>query len=61
MGKEGLRTMGVFLRESLFMISQMVENGSLHCGLGCQQSQTRSYVTWNRDTRVDLRHIKLNS
>lgn len=46
-GNEGLRTMGVFLRESFVRMSQIVVNGSRLFGSGCQQSQIRSYVEWN--------------
>ena len=36
MGKEGLREIGVFLRESLMSTSLMVLNGSLCRGSWCQ-------------------------
>ena len=36
MGKEGLREIGVFLRESLISTSLMVLNGSLWRGSWCQ-------------------------
>ncbi len=41
-GKEGLREMGVFLRESLINASLMVVNGNLIFGSGCMQSSSRS-------------------
>lgn len=42
-GTEGEREMGVFLRDTLLSMSQMVENGIRFLGSICQQSQTRSY------------------
>ncbi len=41
-GKEGLRAMGVFLRDSLTRASLIVVNGNLLLGSGCMQSSNSS-------------------
>ena len=43
-GKDGLRAIGVFLRESFIKISLIVEKGNLFLESKCQQSHTRSYI-----------------
>ena len=42
-GTEGEREIGVFLRDTLVRMSQMVENGIRFLGTSCQQSQIRSW------------------
>lgn len=41
-GTEGDREMGVFLRDTLLIMSQIVENGIRFLGSRCQHSQMRS-------------------
>lgn len=52
MGKEGLREIGVFLRESLMSTSLMVLNGRRLRGSWCQHSSTRSWKEGEREREV---------
>ncbi len=44
-GKEGLRAIGVFLRDSLTSASLMVVKGNLLLASGCMQSSSKSCTT----------------